>query len=47
VGVLSWVLKTPNFEDKISIRRRECNTPIKITFLIEEILSTRTFNKSL
>jgi hypothetical protein len=47
MDVLSWFLKTLNFEDEISIRRGECNTLIKINFLFEETLSTRTFNKSL
>jgi hypothetical protein len=29
IDVLSWVLKTLNFEDKISIRKGECNTIVK------------------
>jgi hypothetical protein len=33
MDVLRLVLKALNFKDKISIRRGECNTPIKVTFL--------------
>jgi hypothetical protein len=36
MDVLSLVLKTLNFEDEISIRRGECNTPIKTNLFIKQ-----------
>jgi hypothetical protein len=35
-NVLSLVLKTLNFENEISIRRGECNTPIKINLFTKQ-----------
>jgi hypothetical protein len=42
MNVLSLVLKALNFEDEISIRMGECNTPIKTNIFIRQNL----FNKS-
>jgi hypothetical protein len=36
------VLKALNFEDKISIRRGECNTPITANLFIRQNLSRRS-----
>jgi hypothetical protein len=36
IDILSLVLKTLNFEDEISIRRGECNTPIKTNLFIKQ-----------
>jgi hypothetical protein len=48
--VLSQVLETLNFDDKISIRRGECNTPIKVTFYLGDPFSfeclTQTFGRA-
>jgi hypothetical protein len=40
--VLSLVLKALNFEDEISIKKGECNTPIKTNLFIKQNL----FHKS-
>jgi hypothetical protein len=39
MDVLSLVLRALNFKDKISIRRGECNTPIKANLFIRQNLS--------
>jgi hypothetical protein len=45
MNILSLDLKAVNFEDEISIRRGECNTPIKTNLLLEKIFSIGAINK--